>query len=122
MDSAHSDKAQVRILPEEYLVFIDIAGIPTSSLKVHIDGHQLLIYGEHEECITKGGRRACWERTIEEIFDLPEDADQEQVEAWVNLQVLHVKIPRKALKADRVIKVGHKGTIEKILEKVGFEE
>lgn len=114
----------IRVLPDEYLLFVDAPGIPAGNLNVHVVRDQLLVYGSHEECVEKGNRRACWDRTVEEVFDLPADAAQEKIESWLNLQVLAIRIPRKSLGADRVIKVAQKGggTLDRILEKVGLED
>lgn len=120
-DQAGSSPVQVRVLPGEYLILLDAPGIPASSLNVHLSSSQLLIYGEHEECHTHAHRRTCWERAVEEIIELPEDANVEDVEAWLHLQVLVVRVPRRELPADRKVKVAQKSTIDKILEKVGLD-
>ena len=120
-DRVETQSVQVRVLPGEYLILIDAPGIPASSLNVHLSRSQLLIYGEHEECHTHAHRRTCWERAVEEIIELPEDANAEGVEAWLHLQVLVVRVPRRELPADRKVKVAQKGTIDKILEKVGLD-
>jgi HSP20 family molecular chaperone IbpA len=109
-------------MPDDYLVFLDCPGVPGSALRVHLSRNQLLVSGEHEECFSRGMRRACWDRSVEEILELPDDADQEKVEAWMGLQVLVVRIPRKEVKVDKVVKVAEKGTIDKILERVGLED
>jgi HSP20 family molecular chaperone IbpA len=59
---------------------------------------------------------------VEEVFELPEDADQERVEAWGTLGVLVVRVPRKALPAEKVVKVAQRGTLDRILERVGLED
>lgn len=115
---------QVKVLPDYYLIFIDAAGIPITNLHIHCARSQLLVYGSHEECLKPegtGGVRACIERAIDEVFELPEDADQLAIESWLHLQVLIVKVPRLPLDQERSIKVKQRGSLDKILEKVGLE-
>lgn len=117
------ERAQIRVLPDEYLVFIDTPGIPLSLLHVQCSKNQLLVFGDHEECINRSKvQRACWERTIDEVFDLPEDADQDHIQSWLHLQVLAIRIPRKTLQGERIIQVGQKSTFDRILENVGLED
>lgn len=113
---------EVRVMPEDYIIFIGMPGIPKEKVTVQVARGQLMIWGSHEECIGKGGRRACVEHSIEDAFELPEDADQTAISCWTHLQVLTIRIPRKPILPDHVIKVGEKSTLDRILEKVGLEE
>ena len=113
---------EIRVLPEDYIVFLSMPGIPRENITVQVARGQLMVWGSHEECVGKGGRRACVEHALEEAFELPEDADQTAITSWMHLQVLIIRIPRKPILPDHVIKVGEKSTLDKILEKVGLEE
>lgn len=110
----------VKVLPDYYLIFLDVPGMPKESLHLHCARNQLLVYGSHEECLGGVGR-ACLERSVDEVFDLPEDANQMAIVSWIDLQVLIIKIPRRPLNQERSIPVSQRGSIDKVLEKVGLE-
>lgn len=122
LSSGGAPPIEVRNLPEDYLIFLAMAGIPRDKIKVQVARSRLMIWGSHEECLGKGGRRVCVERAVEESFDLPEDADAANISCWMELQVLVVRIPRRAIAPDHVVKVGERGTLDKILQKVGLED
>lgn len=108
---------QIRVQPHEYVVFLNMAGIPLNSMHAQVAQGQLMLWGEHEQC----AGRACWERSVEEIFDLPEDALPEQIEAHVDMHILTVHVPRRSILGEREVPIAQRGTVEKILHKVGLE-
>lgn len=98
----------VRITPDAYFIMIDVPGIALERIKVHVARGQVHVYGQHEECIHEeyfGTGRACWERIVEESFDLPEDADQGKIGGWMVLQVLVIRIPRLPVVPDHIVTV-----------------
>lgn len=52
---------------------------------------------------------------------MPEDADIDNIESYLHLQVLVVKVPGRTLVAERDVNINQKEVIDRILEKVGLE-
>lgn len=105
----HRDPPQsvkVRILPEEYYLVIDAPGLAVEAVTVQVARDQLIVTGQGERCWRGSrGQRVCVEKGVEEVFELPEDAEQAEIASWMDSQMLIVKIPRKAIVADHVVQV-----------------
>lgn len=97
---------KVRILPEEYYLVIDAPGLAVEAVTVQVARDQLIVTGQGERCWRGSrGQRVCVEKGVEEVFELPEDAEQAEIASWMDSQMLIVKIPRKAIVADHVVQV-----------------
>jgi HSP20 family molecular chaperone IbpA len=99
-----------REYPDEYLLFLDIPGIPKADLHVNLTGHNILVTGHHGSCIrpSKSGKqidRMCLERAIDETIRLPEDVNPNGVECKFKEGVLIVKMPKIKVSDRRKIKV-----------------
>lgn len=90
-----------REYPDEYLLFIDVPGIPRQDLSVAISKSQVIVKGRHGSCIrpskSKIGKevdRLCLDRKIEEYLRIPEDVDQSKIECKFKEGVLIVRMPK----------------------------
>lgn len=122
-----------REYPEEYLLFLDVPGIPRSELAVNIAKSSLVISGHHGACLRPhkqavGDERFCLERGVMERIRLPEDVDPRALECKFKDGVLIVRMPKlhveqKQLKVEEY-KAGWaeraKEAREKIMDTVGI--
>lgn len=91
-----------REYPDEYLLFVDVPGIPRPDLHVNVTRNHLIISGHHGACIrpakaATGEDRFCLERTVLEQVRLPEDIHQARMECRFKDGVLIVKMPKTGL-------------------------
>lgn len=86
---------------KEYSITAEVPGVSENDVKVEISGNTMTIHGEKkQETEQKNNNFYKVERSygaFERVLSLPEDADQEEVEATFKNGVLSIKMPRKAL-------------------------
>ena len=93
---------------DSYVVRARVAGFRPEELKVDVEDHVLHISGQRCE-EEKGGRkyitreRGC--ESFERSFTLPEDADEQRLEASCRKGVLELVVPKKAKAEPRRIEV-----------------
>jgi HSP20 family molecular chaperone IbpA len=87
---------QFRTFPNEYVIYLDIPGIPKEELEVRVRGRKLRVRGSHGTCVAGSGEidRYCLERQVERTFTLPEDVVVDQVDALLKDGMLMIKLPR----------------------------
>lgn len=98
---------------KEYTITVEVPGVDEKDIKVEIAGNTMTIRGEKKlEKEKKDTNYYCMERSygsFQRILTLPEDADEEKVEAEFRKGVLSINIPRKALPQSEVKKIEIKG-------------
>ncbi len=87
---------QFRTFPNEYVIYLDIPGIPKEELEIRARGRKLRVRGSHGTCVAGSGEidRYCLERQVERTFTLPEDVIVDQVDALLKDGMLMIKLPR----------------------------
>ena len=88
---------------KEYTVTAEIPGVAERDIDVSVADGMLVIKGEkREEKEEKSGRNTITERSygaFQRMFNLPRDADGNNIEARFENGVLTVHVPRKAVTA-----------------------
>ena len=86
---------------KEYTVTVEVPGVSEDDVKIELAGDTLTIQGEKKrEKTAKDKDYHCVERSygaFRRVLSLPEDVDQENIEASFKNGVLTVTMPRKAL-------------------------
>lgn len=87
---------QFRSFPNEYVIYLDIPGIPKEELELRVRGRKLRVRGTHGTCVAGSGEidRYCLERQVERTFTLPEDVVVDQVDVLLKDGMLMIKLPR----------------------------
>lgn len=87
---------QFRTFPNEYIVYLDMPGVPKEEIEIFVRGHRLRVHGTHGTCLAGTGEidRFCLERQVDRSFSIPEDVVLEHVEALLKDGVLMLKLPR----------------------------
>lgn len=87
---------QFRSFPNEYVIYLDVPGIPKEELEVRIKGRRLRVRGTHGTCVAGGSEidRYCLERQVERSFSLPDDVVIDHVDALLKDGMLMIKLPR----------------------------
>jgi len=85
---------------EEYTISVEVPGVDEKDIQLELVGDTLTIRGEKRQEREERGRNFYrMERaygTFQRILSLPEDADQDHIEASFNKGVLTITIPRRA--------------------------
>lgn len=95
---------------KEYVVRLEVPGIPKENLDVNLDGQTLTISGHREARKEEGGEQYYWREREEGRFmrslRLPQPVDESGVEASTHDGVLMVKLPKtmKTIKSKVTIK------------------
>ncbi len=92
---------------DEYLLFVDVPGIPRSDLSVNITKNHLVISGKHGSCIrpaksAEGEDRFCLERSVYESIRIPEDVHIEKLECKFKDGILIIRMPKLAVDGKRL--------------------
>lgn len=93
---------------ESYVVRVRVAGFRPDELKVDVEDNVLHISGrrcEEERTGRKYITRECGCEGFERSFTLPEDADEQRLEASCRKGVLELMVPKKAKAEPRRIEV-----------------
>ena len=103
-------KVDIKSDEKEYTVKAKVAGYDKDSISVFVDGHVLHIRGEEEKESRDREKRKyiLKERCVssfERSFTLPEDADEERLEASCRKGILTITVPRKAKEEAKKIEV-----------------
>lgn len=88
---------QFRTFPNEYIVYLDMPGVPKDEIEIFVRGHRLRIHGTHGTCLTgHAGEvdRFCLERQVDRTFSIPEDVILDHIEGLLKDGVLMLKLPR----------------------------
>lgn len=87
---------QFRTFPNEYIVYLDMPGVPKEEIEMFIRGHRLRVHGTHGTCLAGTGEidRFCLERQVDRSFSIPEDVILDHVEGLLKDGVLMIKLPR----------------------------
>ena len=80
----------------KYLVVLEVSGIPEVHVYVNQHTRQLVIEGEHNQCMKEKGAETCWHREIKRTISLPRDALTNDLHAEVGNGFLMIKIPKAA--------------------------
>lgn len=96
-----------REYPDEFLLFVDVPGIPRSELSCNITRNHLVIFGQHGACLrpaktAQGEERFCLERGIMETIRLPEDVNAEHLQCKFKDGILIVQMPKTAVHGMKV--------------------
>jgi hypothetical protein len=86
-----------KTFPTEYIVYLDLPGIPKEEIRVVCRGHRLSVSGTHGTCLRGPGGsvdRFCLERRVQRAFNIPEDVLVEHVDAALKDGVLFIRLPR----------------------------
>ncbi len=93
----------------QYLISIEVPGIPKNAIKVEVTGDILTVSGEHQEQHQEGkGKNRIMERTkgrFERSFALPEIKNVEKIEAAYSDGVLNISVPKAEAKRSRQIQI-----------------
>ena len=88
---------QFRTFPNEYIVYLDMPGVPKDEIEIFVRGHRLRIHGTHGTCLTAHSGevdRFCLERQVDRTFNIPEDVILDHIEGLLKDGVLMLKLPR----------------------------
>ena len=87
---------QFRSFPNEYIVYLDMPGVPKEEIEIFVRGHRLRVHGTHGTCLAGTGEidRFCLERQVDRSFSIPEDVILDHVEGLLKDGVLMIKLPR----------------------------
>lgn len=87
---------QFRTFPNEYIVYLDMPGVPKEEIEMFVRGHRLRVHGTHGTCLAGTGEidRFCLERQVDRSFSIPEDVVLDHVEGLLKDGVLMIKLPR----------------------------
>ncbi|MCK6599161.1 MAG: Hsp20/alpha crystallin family protein [Bdellovibrionaceae bacterium] len=115
--------SEVKETDAGYLMSFDIPGVKESDIKVEFNDRVLKVHGERksESKVEKEGffRTEKTYGRFERAFRLPENVDENKIEASYSDGVLQVYLPKEASKATKTISVatGSKNLFEKLLGK-----
>lgn len=83
---------------KDYKITLDLPGMKKEDIHIEIVNTQVSIYGERkgeqESKDAKTHRLECWRGQFRRTFNLPENVDQQKIEADYSDGVLHVSIPK----------------------------
>lgn len=87
---------QFRTFPNEYIVYLDMPGVPKEEIEIFVRGHRLRVHGTHGTCLAGTGEidRFCLERQVDRSFTIPEDVVLDHIEGLLKDGVLMLKLPR----------------------------
>lgn len=87
---------QFRTFPNEYIVYLDMPGVPKEEIEIFVRGHRLRVHGTHGTCLAGTGEidRFCLERQVDRSFNIPEDVVLDHIEGLLKDGVLMLKLPR----------------------------
>ena len=87
---------QFRTFPNEYIVYLDMPGVPKEEIDMFVRGHRLRVHGTHGTCLAGTGEidRFCLERQVDRSFSIPEDVVLDHIEGLLKDGVLMIKLPR----------------------------
>lgn len=87
---------QFRTFPNEYIVYLDMPGVPKEEIEIFVRGHRLRVHGTHGTCLAGTGEidRFCLERQVDRSFTVPDDVILDHVEGLLKDGVLMIKLPR----------------------------
>lgn len=87
---------QFRTFPNEYIVYLDMPGVPKEEIEIFVRGHRLRVHGTHGTCLAGTGEvdRFCLERQVDRSFTIPDDVILDHVEGLIKDGVLMLKMPR----------------------------
>jgi HSP20 family molecular chaperone IbpA len=87
---------QFRTFPNEYIVYLDLPGVPKEEIEIFVRGHRLRVHGTHGTCLAGSGEidRFCLERQVDRSFSVPEDVIVDHIEGLLKDGVLMLKLPR----------------------------
>lgn len=87
---------QFRTFPNEYIVYLDLPGVPKDEIEIFVRGHRLRVHGTHGTCLAGTGEvdRFCLERQVDRSFNIPEDVILDHIEGLLKDGVLMLKMPR----------------------------
>lgn len=98
-----------RTFPHEYILFVDVPGIPLTDLHVQLEGKRsrLHITGQYNTCvdekdIASSVMEVCVERKVDKSFKVPDDIDGEKVSCGWRDGVVIVRLPRIEVVAKEV--------------------
>lgn len=116
-------KSEVKETDTGYLMSFDVPGVKEEDIKIEFADRVLKIHGERKEesKIEKEGffRTEKVYGKFERAFRLPENVDENAIEATYNHGVLQVYLPKEAPKTSKTINIssGAKGFMEKLIGK-----
>jgi len=96
-----------REYPDEYLLFLDVPGIPRSDLTCNITRNHLVVSGKHGSCIrpaktAEGEERFCVERAVLETIRIPEDVNSDHIECKFKDGVIITRMPKMAVQGKKL--------------------
>lgn len=92
---------------DAYVIDVELPGVEKKDVDIEILGRRLVISGERREQERVGWlrrRTRSWGRFLFDVT-LPDDVDEEHVEASLNDGVLHVRVPKSSSDRRRRIDV-----------------
>ncbi len=91
-----------------YFIEVDLPGVSMKEIEVTVDGRELMISGERVFSAEEGTtfrKRECLAGRFERVFNLPEFAETEKIDASSSNGVLTVRIPKTEIAKPRRIEV-----------------
>jgi HSP20 family protein len=84
---------------DEFVVELEVPGYDETDLSIEISDHTLKVSGERTETKEEAQKmfrlRGRLERTFERRFELPLETDTQQIKAFFEKGVLHVRAPKR---------------------------
>jgi len=94
---------------KEYKITVEVPGVDEKDVKLELLNDTLTISGEKkQEKEEKGKNYYCMERsygTFQRTLSLPEDAEQEKIQASFKRGILNIQIPRKPVAESHVKRI-----------------
>lgn len=116
-------KSEVKETESGYLMSFDVPGVKEDDIKIEFADRVLKIHGERKEesKVEKDGffRTEKTYGKFERAFSLPENVDENKIEASYSNGVLQVFLPKEAPKSSKTINItsGPKSFMEKLIGK-----
>lgn len=89
--------ANVREVPGEYVVELDVADFTENELVVEMLGRRLTVRGDQIETAEDAGNAFRLHERLEESFRLPDDADADEIKVFFETGTLEIHAPRARL-------------------------
>ncbi|MBW9261095.1 MAG: Hsp20/alpha crystallin family protein [Candidatus Thiodiazotropha sp. (ex. Lucinisca nassula)] len=110
LTSNHSSQPQMHIGSTESQVdiYLPVAGIDSKAVTISLEGNQMTISGQRDVQKSESAKLVKKERFEGQFhyqINLPDDVDQERVEASYEQGILHVKIARREVAKPRQITI-----------------
>jgi len=120
-----------RTYQDEYIVFVDLPGIPQQDIKIKVTQDRIFIKADHSTCLkkphkeedpkSKHSNNLHIDRHYDKTLNIPSDINTEKIAAFYKDGVLIIQFPKKVIQAkDLPVKSYEQGLADRLKEKLGM--